>query len=1779
MPHSYFYNDSLYFCTAMVPRRGNGGDTSDRFTTVSKKCSIDTSNVAVPARSAARTPVEEAVNRAKAHSSKSPTCVVGNRSGNRCRASATATVLASTTRDAVKDALREWSSEEAARHNETTLRLHEQQKDKPLRGMSTLAMAREEIHTTGDSSLKVKRNPHTKNSKKSMNPKRKSTHCHKARMLLRRQEHIESELAHEGWMDFTLKHIVSLDKDVFTKVVGTIFETIRDKINTQKTLFEIVMGIDADTIMRYFLATSCCVVATIFAYQGISLGSWVSLIISGLSATVAAYAMSKEIFSGALGVLREALSKRFAPHTDLTPGEEQAVVDDYMRDDFDDCISMQEFESEHEAAAVHEEEIGDVEAIYERMWNQENFLKHESGEWLVRSGLCLLGEVLQAIMVGGVGFAVLNRKGKLVDDLSKIPRIASGISGLIEIVLKWISTIMDDFLGTDIKSYFSQNKELDKWAQEVMILADQNDAGKLELSPTSSNRVRKLMQTGRQLVVDKLVTSGLGSQMHRSCMRELDKLQLTHNRVGLGSETKPEPIGVMMRGESGVGKSFITQRLMKFVGIRVMPRGQRENFHADFHSEVWSCNNEEEHANGYKGQFFTVLDDLGQQVPAPGAKTEAMAIIRMINANPTRLNMAALHEKGNVTFTSEMIFASTNRRTFWDMNIVQPEAFLRRWACIVEVAPKKEWCTEGTADKPLQERRLDHSRLGEGFNPDVPEFHLLKIQDVKQQTYTTEKVMDFQEFEDYLVNLYKSRRAAHKKVLASIQDQASARLLRVQEEEEAEELLKHESGLMGGLTRSRRGWLGWIKGVLDSVGLTKEDETAAERAETLWRSLRERSRRLLNEKKKQVHELYLKCMAKDKTGRTTLIAVLAITAIALVVLGRPIARVVSKWFGGWKSPFRDRSRDWEIGAKQIHDLEELVQIISEDQECFLTKMGLPVNRTDAGLNRLRKFLVKKAATALDRRAWYEESHRGKLAKYYYELDPNHEAGLFAEPAAYSEFAQGYMSSVFRRNVYHMYNEGASVEDTASAGKVTMVKGTLMLINKHYILEMQAAQRNGYSTDKNLRFVPHGRPTKEVRIPMSHFLNPANVSGMEGTEDAVLVNCAPFIHVHTDIISKFVRNDDFDRLRDHEFTVYAPPGPRGMKQHDVLGHHADVVKVSGQTHKGMFWYQAPTNAGDCGSLLFDNASGNPQRRLVGIHAAGESHTNKSSSRLAFAQRVSQEMLEEMAKKWDMPLTARPESGDMGWDEEDPRGLDVVARDTKRNIIMTRNNLVPTYMHGALGEPTRIPAIAEPFVNSDGVLVKPLEVALAGEHANNTPVDVDDVAAVVWSLTRALLPFMKNRGKLLDSETAITGIVGTALKAINRKSGGGHYALHNPKIAPGKTGAFGKEGEFNLKSTESKKLIAYAEGVFEKMKQGVIHDAPFRLFLKQEKRARKKVEAGKARLVKAESVENVVNIRRVYGMTVADLMEKHTLSGIAVGINPLGKQWDFLASLLSKKGGKVIAGDFAGFDQSQSGQLLRATMAVMKNLAGHNDPDINMVEMCIEETLAAPRCIIDDKIYQNDHGLPSGNPLTSIMNSLFVHIAFRLCWLGLMRAEGETRRACLARYDDEVTLVAYGDDHLVNVSDDVIGEFNQNTLSTAMAKLGLTYTSDDKEDKNPPDYRSLEGVTFLKRAFRWEDRISAYVAPLDLPTLLEVCYYADVTNAPNAVTRTNVERTFFELALHGEEVYGKWSRKLEVEHNKRSPHHVVRPDFLTALEGAQGLIPGMHRGFEVEDVKQA
>jgi hypothetical protein len=171
-----------------------------------------------------------------------------------------------------------------------------------------------------------------------------------------------------------------------------------------------------------------------------------------------------------------------------------------------------------------------------------------------------------------------------------------------------------------------------------------------------------------------------------------------------------------------------------------------------------------------------------------------------------------------------------------------------------------------------------------------------------------------------------------------------------------------------------------------------------------------------------------------------------------------------------------------------------------------------------------------------------------------------------------------------------------------------------------------------------------------------------------------------------------------------------------------------------------------------------------------------------------------------------------------------------------------------------------------------------------------------------------------------------------------------------------------------------------------------------------------------------------------------------------------------------------------------------------------------------------------MYQWESSLPSGHPLTTIINNMYNAVLMMCCW-------SDANNRSVSSYDsffDNIALLTYGDDNIFSVTPEGSARhlFNEITLSTLMTRYGMVYTNDSKA-KSEVELRPLSDISFLKRKFRFEPTINRWLAPLALETVSET--YKWTRSGPDnvSIAVSNVQSSVLEYSLHGEDIFNRYA----------------------------------------------
>jgi hypothetical protein len=185
--------------------------------------------------------------------------------------------------------------------------------------------------------------------------------------------------------------------------------------------------------------------------------------------------------------------------------------------------------------------------------------------------------------------------------------------------------------------------------------------------------------------------------------------------------------------------------------------------------------------------------------------------------------------------------------------------------------------------------------------------------------------------------------------------------------------------------------------------------------------------------------------------------------------------------------------------------------------------------------------------------------------------------------------------------------------------------------------------------------------------------------------------------------------------------------------------------------------------------------------------------------------------------------------------------------------------------------------------------------------------------------------------------------------------------------------------------------------------------------------------------------------------------------------------------------MIAGDYAAFDKSMPPNVILAAFDILIHLckrAGYSEKDLLVCRGVAVDT-AFPLVDFNGDLVQFFGSNPSGHPLTVIINGLANSLYMRYCYL-----EVNPKKECVT-FKDNVSLITYGDDNAMGVSQDAPW-FNHTALQNTLASVGIVYTMADKEAVSVP-YVTLSEISFLKREWRFDEDMQCQLAPLELASI--------------------------------------------------------------------------------------
>lgn len=608
-----------------------------------------------------------------------------------------------------------------------------------------------------------------------------------------------------------------------------------------------------------------------------------------------------------------------------------------------------------------------------------------------------------------------------------------------------------------------------------------------------------------------------------------------------------------------------------------------------------------------------------------------------------------------------------------------------------------------------------------------------------------------------------------------------------------------------------------------------------------------------------------------------------------------------------------------------------------------------------------------------------------------------------------------------------------------------------------------------------------------------------------------------------ILKNFVTKKELSDLKLKKF-VLVSPGLRqiGDDQHQFQFHfkRGTVTAINDGMRCGgglTTWaldiesLDCPSAPGDCGGLYI--ADENTIRgRILAMHYAGGVETAGAIGHILvfedFEFILKEEEIERQSPVGEEEAFELPLQGVMP--------MYMVGRAPSQPTVSAYE---PTPIKGEVDDTEMEPVKLGRILEEGGPGLKGLQ-KVTGPVKSLDPVlyerSVQSFSGVAFSGTSHL----EIEKRVLTFDEAVRGVEGTDfVRGINRARSPGYPWMMERGGTTGKRKWFGST-EWEL--GESAKPVREAvEKKIQQCKEGIWEPVIFVDTLKDECRPKGK----KTRVFSAGPMHFTIAFRMFFLGFVSYLMRNRIHNEIGVGIQAQSMDWHHLALRLQRKGPAIVAGDFSDYDGNLHPEFLWAFCDMANRWYSDGNDLIRKTLFC---DIVHSWHLAGNYVYGWTHSQPSGNPVTSIVNSVANSIMCRYVFY-LLEAQQEEHY----NFNTAVQMISYGDDNVLNIRQDVLPWYNQLTMSKAFETIGMTYTDANKEEVQRENI-TIHEASFLKRGFRFHNDI--WLGPLERKSINNRLEWQKRGMDRDTLIE-NGRAAIAEWALHDSKDFQHWKKRIQ------------------------------------------
>jgi len=1320
--------------------------------------------------------------------------------------------------------------------------------------------------------------------------------------------------------------------------------------------------------------------------------------------------------------------------------------------------------------------------------------------------------------------------------VSQFPRARDGLEKFVESVLGlmegFINFVLDRF-GKDNISLTQNNTLLTKWRKksiEYLKWMAANPVLKLE----KLKEIREHYLEGFGFL--QVLTT---PESKREVTIWIDKLGLAlkphEGALSASNNVRAMPYMMMFGGGSGVGKTS----LVRYVAtIALWLSGEVSA--KDALSQLWQKGTTE-YWNGYVGQKCLVMDDAFQVKGVAGqSDSEAMQVIRAVGNWSYPLNFADVESKGKFYLNTPLIVGTTNSSNIkadWQEFITCPEAVVRRFQSAYWVELNPSYANEGRFDYEMVTSMVHKNvkRLAERSAANEE----LTFEDIMSAIPWDAWVIHPHRFDSNIVTDLTDARGLR----GVVEDAARAiRDRKVKNDQEVDDIqalldmLEHVPKPVefqsGGNVESFEipttfdlppntpdKVLDWLENardaiIADTIAAEEAARLLEEHQETANRSWMETLSAMVSSAADSVRSMAQFCGGNFMTGFLHGLSDVDVLVMGSGILAAVVMGLCAAVRASWK--ILTGVLGW-LGLKIVGRPE-----MQSNEGKAVTKS----KQKDMSFASPTTVLSVNFQAGASQEDTYDKVYRNVVKMELIDEEGKYYADL------------GHMLGVCN-DVYilpYHYREDLAQNHINSRLRLAKAVGTVkMEMSVREFLQLRFTYAEGY----DLMAVAMGVSGLKQSKSITHlFLTEKEIcSILRGN------NMASRLYV-TD--SKVVKGTD-GMVTTRERSIYTSNTTEYM--------HGGLV-ASGKRLAGVVKYRIPTRPGHCGApLLLDNIEKFGNRCIMALHSAGR---DSIMSREGYGTLVSRETV--MALICQIVSYAEVVANDDEYKQFGIRQLtnDEVVRLESTGLlggsfeclgmldkpvnIGTKSKLMVSEMQEEqlFGPSPSLPAVLR-MVTLEDREVYPMVNGLSAyktEVEYKRPDKFDRVVDMAMKKHREATHHHPK--DVLSFEEAIEPPIHWKLKPLNRKSSAGYkYRDWANPVTPGKTWALGHEGDITWDSPGLAVVRKDVEHLVAEAKQGRRTMHLCIDFLKDELRPLKKVQSVATRVISGTEMDYTVACRMYFGAFMAATFDTFVVNGMAPGINHY-TEWSILAQALMEKGTKMFDGDFSRFDSSEQPYMHQAILSYINawyrmsptwKKEDENVRTILWLDLVHSRHISGVGNVLDTVVQWNK-SLPSGHPLTTIVNSMYSLISIAWCYV---------RRVGDYNMWDNAYVCTFGDDNVTSVSDEISDQFNQVTVAETMAELGLVYTSGKKDAELVP-YTTIDDITFLKRSFVIDEDVNGiapnlgWIAPLAPESFLyEGYWYKNARDRDGDMVR-RVEHMLGELSLHDADMWEQYGPKV-------------------------------------------